>query len=88
MNNGDGKQTNQYPTGELVPFAPNSIVTPDDYLANLERIEQVKAALAFYEQQNNQGLQRFYEERQALEAAVQQGRLAAYVYISHITRGG
>ncbi|OSD04445.1 hypothetical protein PYCCODRAFT_1386510, partial [Trametes coccinea BRFM310] len=77
MNNGDGRQTNQYPTGELVPFAPNSIVTPDDYLANLERIEQVKAALAFYEQQNNQGLQRFYEERQALEAAVQQGRLAA-----------
>ncbi|KAI9057407.1 hypothetical protein FKP32DRAFT_1689223 [Trametes sanguinea] len=77
MNNGDGRQTNPYPAGELVPFAPNSIVTPEDFEANRARIEQVKAALAFYEQQNMQGLQRFYEERQALEAAVEQGRLAA-----------
>ncbi|KAI0650830.1 hypothetical protein C8Q79DRAFT_902758 [Trametes meyenii] len=77
MNNGDKSVTHAYPTGELVPLAPNSVVTPEDYKTNLQRIQQVKAALAFYEQQNNNGLQRFYEERQALEAAVEQGRLAA-----------
>ncbi|KAI8982769.1 hypothetical protein BD414DRAFT_418879 [Trametes punicea] len=77
MNNGDGRQTNAYPPTELVPFAPNSIVTPEDYRANLERIQQVKAALSFYEEQNQQGLQRYYEQRQALEAAIVQGRLAA-----------
>ncbi|KAI0677637.1 hypothetical protein C8Q78DRAFT_1181142 [Trametes maxima] len=77
MNNGDRSTTYSYPTGEVVPFAANSVVTPEDYQTNLERIQQVKAALAFYEEQNNQGLHRFYEEKQALEAAVEQGRLAA-----------
>ncbi|KAI0326712.1 hypothetical protein GY45DRAFT_1258466 [Cubamyces sp. BRFM 1775] len=79
MNNGNASQTNAYPTNEVVPFAPNSVVTPEDYQANLQRIQKVKAALAFYEQQNDQGLQRFYEERQALEQQIEQGRLAAYV---------
>ncbi|KAI0371521.1 hypothetical protein BV20DRAFT_1112549 [Pilatotrama ljubarskyi] len=77
MNNGDRSETRPYPTGELIPFAPDSVVTPEDYRINLERIRQVKAALAFYEEQNNQGLQRFYSERQALEAAIEQGRTAA-----------
>lgn len=81
MENGDrfGGQTHPYPTAELVPFSPNTIVTPEDYRANLERLQKIKAALTFYEEQNNQGLQRYYEEKQALESAVEQGRLAAYV---------
>ncbi|KAI0348866.1 hypothetical protein OH77DRAFT_1440747 [Trametes cingulata] len=81
MNNGDRHPTNPHPSpaGDLVPFALNTIamVTPEDYMANLRRIQQAKAALAFYEEQNTHGLQRYYDEQQALEAAVQQGRLAA-----------
>ena len=86
MNNGHTSQTNAYPTNEVVPFAPNSVVTPEDYQTNLQRIQQAKAALAFYEQQNDQGLQRWYAERQALEQQVEQGRLAAYVPAAHGTQ--
>lgn len=82
MDNGSNRSyTHQYPTNELVPFAPNTIVTPEDYRKNLERLQKMKDALSFYEEQNNHGLQRFYAERQALEASVEQGRLAAYVPI-------
>ncbi|KAI0774744.1 hypothetical protein BD413DRAFT_472713 [Trametes elegans] len=77
MNNGQANEARPNPAGDLVPFAPNTVVTPEDYKANQERIQKIKAALAFYEEQNNQGLQRYHEEKRALEAAVAEGRHAA-----------
>ncbi|KAI0638588.1 hypothetical protein C8Q77DRAFT_1091799 [Trametes polyzona] len=78
MNNDDGNGQRHYSqAGELVPFAVNPTVTPEDYRANMERVQQLKAAISMFEEQNQHGLQRYYEERQALEAAVEQGRLAA-----------
>ncbi|KAH9854926.1 hypothetical protein C2E23DRAFT_725457 [Lenzites betulinus] len=75
MNSGDGNGARQYPPAELVQYVP-TVVTPEDYRANLERVEQMRAYLAAYEASNQAGLQRYYNERQALEADIERGRVA------------
>ena len=81
MSNGGRQTPSQFPLNELTPFQNNTVISPEMYQANMDRLQAMRTALAFYEEQNNQGYLRYLAEKQQLEMVVEQGRLAAYVSV-------
>ncbi|KAI1795074.1 hypothetical protein LXA43DRAFT_1178971 [Ganoderma leucocontextum] len=78
MNNGDGQNNPQFPINELTLVDPNSVVTPEVYANDMQRIQNMRSYLASYEENLAARYTKYrdLEEKHRLEATVRQGQLA------------
>ena len=67
----------------LVPFHQNSVITPEEYNVRRQRLDEWKTMIQYAEEQNKEAVLRYVSaaEKQKLESAMEQGRLAQCVYM-------
>ncbi len=89
MNNGDGQNNPNFSVNELALVDPSAVVTPEAYANNMQRIQNLKAHLAAYEEKLTTGYTKYrdLEEKQRLEEMVRRGELATYVPSPFILSG-